>query len=182
MEASLKKSYFSHHCQPSIISCATTFGQPKRLKKPAKFENQKKKSSEFLCTPGRFSFLKLKPRKQTKEADLTAPCQVLPFFLPSARSLPRSLAPRMASFPSSLGGAPACARLSESLFPKDALCKSINRFKNRKLRVRNQILAPTAAASAKSAYRSHGFLPFMRDVRFLLPDRGALEAIQCSQR
>lgn len=33
--------YFSYHWQLSIISCPTTFRQPKRLKKLAKFENQK---------------------------------------------------------------------------------------------------------------------------------------------
>lgn len=138
------------------FNVTTTSQEPKRLKKRRKFENQKKKVVSFsVPQDGFLSRSSSRDSRQKKLIWLSRAKSCLFFFFPRlalALSLSRSLAPSMATFPSNLGGAPACASLSESLFSKkDALCESINRFPNRKLWVSNQILAPTAAAPAKSA-------------------------------
>lgn len=138
------------------FNVTTTSQEPKRLKKRRKFENQKKKLWVFLY-PRTVFFREAQAETADKRSwfDWAVPSLAFFFFFPRlalALSLSRSLAPSMATFPSNLGGAPACASLSESLFSKkDALCESINRFPNRKLWVSNQILAPTASAPAKSA-------------------------------
>lgn len=72
-----------------------------------------------------------------------------------------TLCSQYGNLPSSLGGGPACASLSECLSPKDVLCGSINTFENRKMWYGTEILAPTASTSAKSPYRFHGILPFI---------------------
>lgn len=160
---------------------------PRDLKSDGSLKT-KKKSCEFFCTPGRFSFAKLKPRQQTKEADLTEPCQVLPFFFSSlaSLSLSRSLARSLPAWQPSravlaeLQPVPACLN---PCFPKKMLfanqlidfqtgnCGSVTKSWHQQ-----PLLLPNRL------YRFHGSLPFTMDATFVLPDRGALEAIPCSRR
>ena len=134
----------------------------------------KTKKFWVFCTPGRFSFLKLKPRKQTKEADLTELCQVLPFFLSSALPLPLSLpslslslslshsfAPSMATFRAVLAEVQPVPACLNSCLQKMSFADQLIHLKTGKLWYGTPILAPTASTSAKSPYRFHGILPFI---------------------
>lgn len=168
------------------FNVTTTSQEPKRLKKRRKFENQKKKLWVFLY-PRTVFFREAQAETADKRSwfDWAVPSLAFFFFprLALALSLSRSLAPSMATFPSSLGGAPACASLSESLFSKKMLfanqlidfqtgnCGSVTKSWHQQ-----PLLLPNRL------YGFHGSLPFTMDATFALPDRGALEAIPCSRR
>lgn len=151
------------------------------------YPSLKTKKFWVLLYPRTVFFPEAQAEKADKRSwfDWAVPSLAFFFFLSSALSLALSLTRSLPAWQPSravlaeLQPVPVCL---SSCFPKDALCESINRFKNRKLWVGNQILAPTTASSAKWAYRFHGFLPFTMAITFLLADRGALEAIHCSQR
>lgn len=173
VEASLKAFISLLTANWTSFNVTTTSQEPKRLKKRRKFENQKKKLWVFLY-PRTVFFREAQAETADKRSWFDWAVPSLAFFSSLASlalSLSRSLAPSMATFPSSLGGAPACASLSESLFSKKMLfanqlidfqtgnCGSVTKsWHQQPLLLPNQL------------YRFHGSLPFTMDVTFVLPE------------
>lgn len=165
MEASLKAFISLLTANWTSFNVTTTSQEPKRLKKRRKFENQKKKLWVFLY-PRTVFFREAQAETADKRSWFDWAVPSLAFFSSLASlalSLSRSLAPSMATFPSSLGGAPACASLSESLFSKKMLfanqlidfqtgnCGSVTKSWHQQ-----PLLLPNRL------YRFHGSLPFIQ--------------------
>lgn len=119
VEASLKKSLIS-----LITGNWTSFNVPPLSDSPRDLKSYlslKTKKFWVFLYPRTVFFPEAQAEKADKRSwfDWAVPSLAFFSFLGSlARSLSRSLAPSMATFPSSLGGAPACASLSEFLFSK----------------------------------------------------------------
>lgn len=169
------------------FNVTTTSQEPKRLKKRRKFENQKKKLWVFLY-PRTVFFREAQAETADKRSWFDWAVPSLAFFFSSlaSLSLSRSLARSLPAWQPSrailaeLQPVPACLN---PCFPKKMLfanqlidfqtgnCGSVTKSWHQQ-----PLLLPNRL------YRFHGSLPFTMDATFVLPDRGALEAIPCSRR
>lgn len=119
VEASLRKSFIS-----LITANGTSCRVPPLSNSPRDLKsNRSLKTKKFGVSlyPRTVFFPEAQAEKADKRSWFDWAVPSLAFFssLSSlAHSLSRSLAPSMATFPSSLGGAPACASLSEFVFSK----------------------------------------------------------------